>query len=240
MSRSHHLKRLNAPRTLQLHRKEFTWTVRAAPGPHALDQAIPLGILIRDYLKLCDTQKEAKRILSNNEILVDGVIRKDNKFPVGLMDVITITKMKKQYRMLYDQRKKLTLVPISSSDADWKLRRIENKTTLKGKKIQLHFHDGNTMIVDKDEYATGDVLKIILKDTSIADRYPKQKGVISLIIGGTHVGELATIENIEIIASSSYNLALMKGNHDFTTIEPYVFPVGKAKPVIAIPEVKVQ
>jgi small subunit ribosomal protein S4e len=96
------------------------------------------------------------------------------------------------------------------------------------------------MIVEKDEYTTGDVLKIKFNDVKIIDRFPKEKGVISLIIGGTHIGELAMIENIEIIASSSYNLALMKGVNEFTTIEPYVFPVGKTKPVITIPEVKIQ
>jgi small subunit ribosomal protein S4e len=240
MSRSHHLKRLNAPRTIRLHRKELKWTVRASPGPHALDKSIPLGILIRDYLLLCDTQKEAKRILSNSEILVDGVKRKSNKFPVGLMDVITIPRIKKHYRILYNQRGKLTLVPISSEDAKWKLRRVENKTILKGKKIQLNFHDGSNMIINKDEYNTGDVLRIKFDDNSIIDKFPKEKGIISLIIGGTHIGELASIENIEIITSSSYNLALMKGDHKFTTIEPYVFPVGKTKPIIKIPEVKVQ
>ena len=62
MSGSHHLKRLNTPRTLRLHRKEFIWAVRAAPGPHALKKSIPLGIIVRDYLSLCDTQNEAKKI----------------------------------------------------------------------------------------------------------------------------------------------------------------------------------
>ena len=240
MSRSHHLKRLNAPRTLRLHRKEYVWSIRAAPGTHELDKAIPLGIIVRDYLNLCDTLKEVKRVLGGNEVLVDGKIRKDHKFPVGLIDVISIPKTKKHYRMLYDQRGKLTLVPISSADASWKLRRIENKTILKGKKTQLNFHDGNNMIVENDEYDTGDVLQIAFKDTSIMNRFPKKKGVISLIIGGSHVGELATIEAIETISSSSHNLAIMKGVNEFTTIEPYVFPVGKTKPVIAIPEVKVQ
>jgi small subunit ribosomal protein S4e len=240
LNRSHHLKRLNAPRILRLHRKEHTWTVRTAPGPHGLDKAIPLGIIIRDYLNLCDIRKEAKRVLAENQVLVDGKIRKDYKFPVGLMDVVSIPTMKKQFRMLYDQRGKLTLVPITPADASWKLRRIENKTILKGKKTQLNFHDGYNMIVENDEYETGDVLQIKFEDTSIMNRFSKEKGVVSLIIGGTHVGELANIDHIEIIPSSSHNLALMKGAHEFTTIEPYVFPVGKTKPVIAIPEVKVQ
>ena len=237
---SHHLKRLNAPRTLKLHRKERTWTIHAAPGPHGLQSSIPLGLIVRDYLNLCDTQREAKRILSNGEILVDEIIRKSNKFPVGLMDVISIPKLKKHFRLVFDRRGKLTLVPISSNDAAWKLRRIENKTILRGKKTQLNFHDGNNLIVNKDTYHTGDVLKINFKDKSIADIFKKEKGTISLITGGSHIGELATIEDIEIIQSSSNNLAKLKNDNEFTTIDNYVFPVGKTKPVIAVPEVRIQ
>jgi len=237
---SNHLKRLNAPRTLQLHRKEKKWTIRASSGPHELAKAIPLGILIRDYLNLCDTQREAKHILSNGEILIDGIVRKSNKFPAGLMDVISIPKLKKHFRIVYDKRGKITILAISSSDAEWKLRRIENKTHVSGKKIQLNFHDGYNMIIKKDEYKSGDVLKIMFSDKKINDVYPRQKGAISLITGGSHIGELATLQDLEIIASSKPNLAKMKGVNEFTTLEKYVFPVGKTKPVIAVPEVRVQ
>lgn len=237
---THHLKRLNAPRALRLHRKEATWTVKASPGPHPIDRAIPLGLVVRDYLKLCDTQREAKRILSSGEVTVDGVIRKSHKFPVGLMDVITIPKMKKQYRVLYDQRGKLTLVPISSQEATWKLCRIEGKTIVKGNKTQLNLHDGNNKLVDKDEYHTGDVLKISFEDKKINEVYPRETGVISLIIGGSHIGELATIQSFEIIRSSKPNVAKMKGKNEFMTLQQYVFPIGKTKPVITVPEVSIQ
>ena len=104
----------------------------------------------------------------------------------------------------------------------------------------MNFHDGFCLIVDKDEYHSGDVLKIMLEDKKIADVYPRTKGAISLITGGSHVGELATINDVELIASSKPNLAMMKGVHDFTTLEQYVFPVGKTKPVITLPEVRIQ
>jgi len=92
---SKHMKRLNAPRTVRLHRKERVWTIRTSPGPHSLKQSIPLGLIIRDYLKLTDTLKEAKRVISNGEIYVDGKIVKSYKHPCGLMDVITIPTIKK-------------------------------------------------------------------------------------------------------------------------------------------------
>ena len=237
---SKHLKRLNAPRALRLHRKEETWAIRSSPGPQPLDKSIPLGMVIRDYLELCDTYREAKRIISTGEVLVDGVKRKNIKFPCGLMDVISIPKLKKDFRVLFDQKGKLTLVPISTKDAEWKLCRIEEKTIVKGKQIQLNLHDGRNKLIKKDEYKTGDVLKINFKDKKISDVYPFSKGNVSMIIGGSHIGQIANIEDVEIIPSSKPNLAKMKGTNEFSTLTHYVFPIGKNKPVITLPEVKMQ
>jgi len=237
---SKHLKRLNAPKTLRLHRKERKWTIRATAGPHKLDKSIPLGLAVRDYLDLCDTYKEAKRIVSNGEILVDGVKRKDIKFPCGLMDVISIPKLKKDYRVLYDRRGKLTLTEISSENAEWKLCRIENKTVVNGNKVQLNLHDGKNIIVKKDEYKTGDVLKISLSDKKITDVYPFDKGTVAMIIDGSHSGQIADIIDIEITPSPKPNITKMKSDVEFLTIKNYVFPIGKDKPVIALPEVKVE
>ena len=77
---SKHLKRLNSPRVLKLHKKEKKWTIRASPGPHPIKRSISLGILLRDYFNFCDNYKEAKRIIANGEVLVDGVKRKNHKF----------------------------------------------------------------------------------------------------------------------------------------------------------------
>ena len=237
---SKHLKRLNAPRTLNIHRKELKWTVKSSPGPHPLEDSIPLGLIVRDYLELVDNLREANRIIANSEILVDGVKRKSHKFSCGFMDVISIPKMKNDYRILFNNRGKLTLVPIASKDASWKLCRIENKTIVKGKQIQLNLHDGNNQIIKKDEYKTGDVLKIAFKDKKIDEIYKFERGTVSMIIGGSHIGEVANIEDIEIIPSSKPNVVKVKGKTDFSTIQDYVFPIGKAKPVIELPEVKIQ
>jgi small subunit ribosomal protein S4e len=237
---SKHLKSLNAPRTLKLHRKERVWTVKPSPGPHPIERSIALGLVVRDYLDLVDNLREAKRVLADGEILVDGVKRKSHKFPCGLMDIISIPKMKKDYRILFDNRGKLTIVPIDSKDASWKLCRVENKSIVKGKQIQLHLHDGRNQVIKKDEYKTGDVLKITFKDKKISEVFKFEKGTVSMIIGGSHIGEVANIEDINIAPSSKSNLAKMKGKSDFSTLQEYVFPIGKQKPTIELPEVKMQ
>jgi small subunit ribosomal protein S4e len=235
-----HLKRLNAPRVLSIKRKVKTWTIRSSPGPHPLKKSISLGIIIRDYLDLADNLKETKKIITNGEVVVDGVVRTDHKFPCGLMDIVSLPNLKKDFRILFNRRGKLILVPITAKDANWKLCRIENKKIIKGKQIQLNLHDGRNKIVDKNEYNTGDVLKISFKDQKIEDIYKFQKGTLSIIIGGSHIGEVADIEELEFIPSTKPNLAKMKGISQFSTLQKYVFPIGKTKPVIELSEVKIQ
>jgi small subunit ribosomal protein S4e len=237
---SKHLKRLAAPRPIQIHRKEHTWTVRSSAGPHPLNQAIPLALIVREYLNLCDTYREAKRVIAQGNVLVDSIPRKSHKFPVGLMDVISIPKLKVHYRILFNRKGRLTLVKISEKDAEWKLLRIQNKSIIKGGKIQLHLHDGKNLQVKKDEYKTGDVLKLSFDKNKINDVYKFEKGNVSLIIGGSHVGEIANIEDIQIVSSSKPNLASMKSDKEFQTLAKYIFPVGKTKPIIQLPEVKMQ
>lgn len=237
---SKHMKRLNAPKVLKIHRKEKVFTIRTSPGAYALKQSIPLGLIVRDYLKLTDTLKETKSVLSNGEITVDGKKVKNHKYSCGVMDVISIPALKKDFRILFNRQGKLTLVPIKSDAAKWKLCRIENKTIVKGKQLQLNLHDGRNKIVKKDEYKTGDVLKINFKDQKIDDIFKFEKGVVSMVIGGSHIGEVANITDIQITVSSKSNLTKMKGTTDFTTLQKYVFPIGKNKPMIELPEVKIQ
>jgi small subunit ribosomal protein S4e len=234
------MKRLAAPRSVQLHRKEKKWTMKASPGPHPLEQTVPLGIIVRDFLKLCDTYREVKQVIANGEILVDNTPRKNHKFPCGLMDVISIPKQKQYHRVLFDRRGKFTLVPISENESHWKLCRIQNKTIVKGNKLQLNLHDGRNTLVKKDEYKTGDVLKFSFKDNKISDVLKFDKGNVSLITGGSHIGQIANIEQVQIVPSSKSNLTIMKGENEFSTLTDYVFPIGKNKPVVSLPEVKIK
>jgi small subunit ribosomal protein S4e len=47
-------------------------------------------------------------------LLVDGRIRKDPKFPLGLMDVLSIPRIKKNYRVLIDVKGRFVLNEISN------------------------------------------------------------------------------------------------------------------------------
>ncbi|MGL6298771.1 MAG: 30S ribosomal protein S4e, partial [Methanobacteriaceae archaeon] len=41
-----HLKTFKAPKNWPIHPKENTWTVKPAPGPHAIEESLSLNIVI--------------------------------------------------------------------------------------------------------------------------------------------------------------------------------------------------
>ena len=226
-----HLKRLSAPRKWKLERKTKKWGVKVSPGPHPIERSISLLVILRDFLGYANKAKEARYIINNGQIYVDGILRKNYKFPCGFMDVISIPKTDENFRILLDARGFLRVVKIPKENAIWKLSRIENKTIISGGKTQLNLHDGKN-ILDGSDYSTGDVLKIGLPNHEILDSIQLKKGNLAMIIGGKHIGEIAEIEEIEITKSISPNLVHLKG---FSTIKPHVFPIGKDKPEIKIP-----
>ena len=230
-----HLKRLKAPRTWRIERKVAKWTVKPSPGPHPIERSIPLLLVVRDFLKLADTGKEARKIIAAREILVDGKARRDYKFPCGLMDVISIPKINEHYRILFDRRGVLQLVKIDEERAKWKLCRIENKTMVRGGKIQLNLHDGRNIVVEENSYKTGDVVRISVPEQEILEVIPMEKGYLAMITGGRHTGQIAEIEEVIVTRSPMPNIVKLKG---FSTIKPYVFPIGKDKPLVQLPGVE--
>ena len=147
---SGHLKRLVAPRSWNIARKERTWTTKPMPGKHSLEGALPISTILRDYLKVCDNNREAKIILHNRDVLIDQRVVNKPKSPVGLMDVISLPKIKMHVRAMLDKHGRIEFVPIKAVDAKWKLVRVENKRNIKGGHVQINLHDG-TNILSKEE-----------------------------------------------------------------------------------------
>jgi small subunit ribosomal protein S4e len=233
-----HLKRLDAPKSWKIERKRACWTIKPSPGPHPLKQAVPLGMVLRDYLKLCDSSPEARIILGKGDILVDGRKRKNYKYPCGFMDVISIPKLGDHYRLLFDQRGKICLVSIPPANASWKLVRIEDKRVIRRGRTQLNLYEGRNLMVEED-YNTNDTLKISLLEQKVLDCFKLVKGNWAMVIGGKHLGKLATVTKVKRIDSPQSNKVWLKAKESFSTIQPYVFVVGKEKPEITLPAPKI-
>ena len=235
-----HLRRYQAPEWWPISPKEAVWTVRPSPGPHPLEKSLPLAILVRDVLRYAKTLREARYIIGKGLIKVDGVVRRDYKFPVGLMDVIEIVPTGEIYRMVPHPTKFLWPVPISKEEARYKLCRIENKTMVKGGQIQLNLHDGRNIQLPYEEgnkYSTLDSVLIDLVEKKVVDSVKLNVGVLGLVVDGKNVGYYGKITEIIKLQMKTRRSVVMITTDDgrqIRTILDYVFAVGRESPLITV------
>jgi small subunit ribosomal protein S4e len=231
-----HMKRMTAPRRWAIPRKVSRWVMKPRPGPHSKEDSMPLAMVLRDMLKVCDNTREAMFIIGGRGVTVDGRVVTDQKFPVGLMDVVTLIKTEESYRMLLDYKGRLQLVKVDDKEKGWKLARIDGKNTVPGGKVQLNLHDGRCILLPKDQYKTGDVLKIELPSQRIVKALKLDKGSLALLTGGSHPGTLQTIEEYKLRRGSGSNIVTFK--EGFSTVKENVFVVGEKTPEIKLTEAK--
>jgi|TARA_Y100000310_G_C20691787_1_gene822761 small subunit ribosomal protein S4e len=220
-----HLKRLAAPKTWNISRKDRKFIIKTSPGPHKKEQSIPLVVLLRDMLGIVKNSAESKKILHQGFVLVNKTVRRKNEFPVGLMDIIELPLAKKIYRLSITRKGKLYAEEIEK--AEERLCRIEGKTVIGKGKIQLNLFGGENIIVDKDDYKIGDVLKLGLADRKVNGNIVLSNNIPALIIGGSHVGEVATIKGIDKSISPTEIMLEDENKKEIRTRLYNVYPIEK-------------
>ena len=159
------LKRQMAPQFWGINRKEKRFVITVRPGSHSKNNSIPTAVLLRDTLKKVKTLREAKSSIYGGKVKIDGVIQRSLHNSNGLMDVVELEGTTDVYRLVPKERHILEPIKINPDEKSKKLVKITSKTTIKGGKTQLGFHDGRTIITDT---------KANVDDTCLI-QIPKQK-----------------------------------------------------------------
>ncbi len=226
-----HMKRQTAPKTWPIPKKGTKFVTRPLPGKE-FKLSIPLSIVFKKMLKYCKTTKEVKRILENQMVVVDGKRRKDHRYSVGLMDVVSIPSLKEYYRLVLNKKGKLDLVSIDAKEANIKPCKIINKSLLPGGVIQINLNDGRNLRVKKDEFKVGDALLIDIDKKEIKEHLKFEEKAYVLLDGGKHIGERGIIKSIKDKLAEIEN----DEGKALLTDRKHSYLIGKNKPSIKITE----
>lgn len=224
-----HLKTHKAPKTWTVERKKTTFVTRPNPGAHKLDLSMPLNLVLRNILGWAKTNKQAKKILHEQEVLVNGKRRKDFKYPVGLLDIISTPKTGHNYLMLINTKNKLFLQEIDKKEIGQKISKITGKNVMKKGKVHLKTLDGRTILVKKDTYRTGDSVVVSIPKQEIKETLKLEKGSTIILFRGKYVGTVAQVVDVK-----NEVLIFTKDNHTLETKKAYSIVIGKDKPIIKI------
>ncbi|MCX8196451.1 MAG: 30S ribosomal protein S4e [Acidilobaceae archaeon] len=245
LGESKHLKALAAPPFWPVKRKEHPWTVKPRAGPHSKASSLPLLLVVRDVLGYAKTAREARRLIAEGNFKVDGVVRRDYKFPVGFMDVLEVKGSGEVFRVLPYPTTFFKLHPINPAEAGVKPLRIENKTTVKGGHVQLNLYGGRNVLIRvkdprnpvEDIYDTWGTVLLSLSDSAVLSYVPFGEGKIAIVMGGRAVGRVGRIKSVAPgwrKESTVVTLEDAKRNL-FQTSLNYIFVIGDEKPLISLP-----
>ncbi len=223
-----HLKRIASPKAIPVQdKKDRKWMIKHAPGPHAKKYSIPLGVLVRDILKLAETLREVRKMLANRMVLVDGKPRTDEKFPVGLMDVVSIPKGEKYLILTVDNRGRLIPKEITKEESSHKLVRVVRKYTIPGGKLSVTFHDGKNMISDNHLHV-GDSVIVSLPVAKLKSHLKREIGARCLVVEGKHAGSIVKLKEIIERKGGKPSEALVQDkNEEFITVAKYLFVIDE-------------
>jgi small subunit ribosomal protein S4e len=185
-----HLKRENAPKNWPIIRKGTTYIVNSDFC------GLPILVALRDVLKLANKRSEVKKALHKKEILLCGRAVRDEKKSIKLLDILTITSLNKNYRMIFSKEGKFAFKEIKDVEKDYKIAKIINKKILKGKKTQLNLSDGRNFLSEIKCHVNDSVL-INLKANKIEKCLALKEGSKVLVVSGKHIAEEGIIRKIE-------------------------------------------
>jgi len=233
-SGSRKMKRISAPRSWDIARKEARFITKPSPGGHPIEKCYSLSVVLRDLLGMVSSQKEVMQVLTQGAVLVDGVARHDPGFPVGLFDVVSVPKEGKAFRLVPSPDGLVTR-DIISTEAGMKLCRVKSKVKVSGGHIQFGFHDGRSLLDDKLSASCGDTVVIRMPGQAVVDSVKLAKGSTGLIISGERAGQVGRIISVKKGTSTRermVELSLPSGETELP--ERLIFAVGTDKPAMEV------
>ena len=225
-------KKVNAPKTWYLGKLRGVYATKASAGPHKTRECIPLNVLLQQRLKYALSRDEARKIVKNRDgnIHVDGKVKRDPRFPVGSMDVVSINKTNEHFRMLLDVKGRFQPHRIDAKEAAFKLCKVTTKSIGKSKVPHITTHDGRTIRFAHPDICINDSIKVNFSTGAIDQVIKLTNNCNVMLIGGNNIGRIGILSSIER-HPGSFDIAHVRDarGNTFSTRIGNVFAIGDGK-----------
>lgn len=237
-----HLKRLAAPKHWMLSKLGGIFAPRPSCGPHKLRECLPVSLILRNRLKYSLTRRETQSIVKRRFVKVDGKVRTELNYPAGFMDVVSIEKAGKTFRILYDTKGHFVLHKINDVEASFKLCRVTKIGKAKkgaiGRNPLVHgadaaipyvtTHDARTIRFADPAIKVNDTVKVDLATGKVVGHIKFEVGNTIMITRGHNVGRVGVITGTDR-HPGSFDIVHVKdqAGNSFATRLTNVFIIGQ-------------
>ena len=218
------------PNSWPVKKKNITFVTKPNAGSHKLKYVTPVVVILREVLGYAQTSKDAKYIVHNKEVLVNGKKVTDVKFAVGMFDIFELSETKEKFVVIFDEVGRLKLVPTKDSTITLK---VASKTILKSGKFQLNMMNGYNILVDEKTFK-----KVSVQDSVVYDFAKKavkktlelKEGSQVYLFDGKFKGCFATVKGFTLYNGLANDLVTLEieGN-EASTAKAYCYVIENTK-----------
>ncbi len=109
------------------------------------------------------------------------------------MDVVELENISDVYRFVPKDNQILKPLKINETEKTKKLAKVVSKTSIKGGKTQLGFHDGRSMVSDID-VNVGDSCLLEIPKQKILEVIKLEQGCQVIVTRGINAGQIGTVK----------------------------------------------
>ncbi|MGC8662548.1 MAG: S4 domain-containing protein [Candidatus Micrarchaeia archaeon] len=221
---SGHIKRLAASSYIKINKKASKYVAHPNPGRYSMERSLALITFLKDKLSKMSA-REAKTIISNGEIFINGKIIKEPKYPIGFGDIIFIKPEGAYYKITVGKRGIFAFEKVSKDEEKKNIYKVVGKYIAKGGKVMIRLHNGNIMEC-KDEVKVND--SVVINGDKLEKVLKFENGARCMVYIGIHAPETGKITNIkkgDMLSSESVEIKPDK-NKSFETVAKNIIVVG--------------
>lgn len=187
-----HLNRKNIGNFWPIRRKG---TKYIAVSTHDKYESIPLLVVMRDILHLVQNKKELKKLIFEKQIIINHKEIRETNFPLLLFDILSLPVMKKNYKAILNEHKKMIFKEVNEKETETKVLKVIGKKILAGNKVQVNLLHGRNAFI-KEKVQVDDSVIYNLKKGIIEKVIKMEKGNHAYVLKGKHAGAEGKIESL--------------------------------------------
>jgi small subunit ribosomal protein S4e len=188
-----HLKSLNAPQFMDVHGKETAYVAKPGMGRHSFERSVPLSLIVK-RLGLAGKTSEIERVIKEGLVNVNNKAIREPSYPVGLNDIIEVSKENKYCRIGINNRGQIEISEMKKPDYDKMLYKVTGKYKGKNETIMIKLHDGSVLKGSNDVGVNDSV--VVNSKGAVTKVLKLGSGAKCMVIGGVHAGATGSIKGV--------------------------------------------
>ncbi len=190
---SKHVKRSVVTNSIVIPRKKYKYYSKPLPGKHSDKSGVSILGFLRDVLKIAGNAREARYLIKNGHVSVDGRKINEEKYAVGFSDIVTVKG--DSFLVWLSEHGKITAVKQDGTVTGKKIK-VMSRHIGRGSKNILFTNDARNLVYDKDDVQTNDSVVFDFAAGKIISKVPFEQGKHVIVFNGKNAGKTGTIKEI--------------------------------------------